>query len=147
MKSTIIALLSLSALALSPVCAAPAKSAPSDRKAATKSSANSATKDQLTPGQAGARTLVDKLTPTQKSTMLNLLNKGTAQQLASIKGVSRTRAAAIEKARPFATIDEVILVNGIGKGTMSEIVSHARSLTSNKEKPSSSRAASKKKKS
>lgn len=79
--------------------------------------------------QTDASDLVSDLTTTQKSKMLTLLNEGTRQDLSAIKGISETRGTAIEKARPYDSIDEVILVKGIGEGTFSEIISHARSLT------------------
>ncbi len=92
--------------------------------------------EKTPPSQTGARELVAELTTTQKSKVLTLLNEGTPTELAVIKGVSKTRAAAIEKARPFESIDEVILVSGIGKKTISEIVSHARGLTAQKKRSS-----------
>ena len=70
--------------------------------------------------------------------MLVLLNEGSAKDLSAIRGISSTRAAAIEKARPFKTIDEVVLVRGIGKTTFGEVIEHARSLTQRRSSSSSS---------
>ncbi|MCB1237615.1 MAG: hypothetical protein KDM91_21295 [Verrucomicrobiae bacterium] len=87
--------------------------------------------------QVRAKQLVDNLTDAQRTRMLALLNEGTARDLAGIKGIAKTRGAAIEGARPFLSIDQVILVEGIGETTFGRIVEHARALTT-----SSSRKAS-----
>lgn len=139
MKAQIIAVLTLSALALTPAIGAPKKmSAPAKSKASSAQSASPAQENKLSAAQIGAKQLVAELTTTQKSKMLTLLNKGTAEDLTVIKGISKTRSAAIEKARPFESIDEVLKVRGIGRATMSEIVSHARSLTTSTRKSASS---------
>lgn len=119
---------------------ASSNSSPSASKRVTVS-AKSTKPEKMPAAQSGARKLVSDLTTTQKSKMLTLLNEGTTKDLSAIKGVSKTRGSAIEKARPYESIDEVILVKGIGKGTFSEIISHARSLTARR---SSSSSASKK---
>lgn len=136
MKTNIIALLALSALAVSPAFAAPRKMSASEDSKRAEAEASAETEEKLPRKQADARELVAELTAAQQSKLLTLLNEGSAQELAVIKGISRTRAAAIEQARPFGSIDEVVLVKGIGKGTMTEIVSHARALTTAKKKPS-----------
>ena len=91
--------------------------------------------------QRAAKQQVADLTTTQKSKMLVLLNEGSAKDLSAIRGISSTRAAAIEKARPFKTIDEVVLVRGIGKTTFGEVIDHARSLTQRRSSSSSSKTA------
>ena len=108
------------------------------KKTTTVSARTKAKPEKLPAAQSSAKKLVTDLTTTQKSKMLTLLNEGTVMDLAVIKGVSKTRSAAIEKARPFESIDEVILVKGIGKGTFAEIISHARSLTARRSSSSSS---------
>ena len=79
--------------------------------------------------QVKAKEKVDDLTTTQKGKMLTLLNEGSETELATIRGISSTRAAAIEKARPFENIEEVVLVRGIGETTFAQVIDHARSLT------------------
>ena len=141
MKIQTLALAALCTLLLAPPsggAAATKKTSSSEsRKSASTSEKTAKTAktkkaERIPAAQAGARKLVSDLTTTQKAKMLTLLNEGSAGDLSLIKGVSETRGAAIEKARPFETLDEVILVNGIGKGTFAEIISHARSLTARK---------------
>ena len=93
--------------------------------------------------QREAKEQVADLTTTQKSKMLILLNEGDTERLAMIKGISTTRASAIEKARPFSSIDEVVLVRGIGESTFGEVIAHARSLTARRTGSSSSSSKSK----
>lgn len=80
------------------------------------------------------------LTTTQKSKLLTLLNEGATEQLALIKGISTTRATAIEKARPVSSIDEVVLVRGIGETTFGEVIAHARSLTARRSSSNSGKS-------
>ncbi len=90
--------------------------------------------------QRQAKEKIADLTTTQKSKMLVLLNEGDTEQLASIKGISTTRANAIEKARPFSSIDEIVLVRGIGETTFAEVIAHARSLTARRSSSSSAKS-------
>ena len=118
--------------------------APSKAKSSTASKSTSKkTKDPVAIAkppveQRAAKQQVADLTTTQKSKMLVLLNEGSAKDLSAIRGISSTRAAAIEKARPFKSIDEVVLVRGIGKTTFGEVIEHARSLTRRRSSSSSS---------
>ena len=136
MKSTIITTLALAALAFAPVSGAPKKeSAKTSSKAKASAPAKVEEKEsKLSREQEDARELVSELTTTQKTKMLSLLNEGETEELLVIKGISTTRAAAIDKARPFESIDEVVNVRGIGKSTFGEIISHARSLTARSKK-------------
>jgi len=114
------------------------KSSPSRSHSGKSSSKN--TSDQPSKEQRQAKEKVADLTTTQKSKMLDLLNEGDADQLTLIKGISTTRATAIEKARPFSSIDEVVLVRGIGQTTFAEVIAHARSLTARRSSSSSSKS-------
>jgi DNA uptake protein ComE-like DNA-binding protein len=79
--------------------------------------------------QSRARQLMADLTETQQEKLLAFLNEASIKDLDAIHGVSTVRGAAIEKARPFGGIDEVILVSGVGEGTFEEIVKHGKTLT------------------
>ena len=124
-------------------------STPAKTKTKTSTASKSASKATKEPvaiakppaEQRAAKQQVADLTTTQKSKMLVLLNEGSAKDLSAIRGISSTRAAAIEKARPFKTIDEVVLVRGIGKTTFGEVIEHARSLTQRRSSASSSKTA------
>lgn len=146
MKTNLITLAALCALILSPAFGAPKKTNTSSSKTVpAKAAPAKEDKDKISSKQAGARELVSDLTTTQKSKMLILLNEGSPEELSVIRGVSKTRAAAIEKARPFKTVDQVILVSGIGKGTFAEMIGHARGLTVKTKKAAPSASASSKK--
>ena len=123
-------------------------SSSSKSKTATTAKSSKTSKDPVAVAkppaeQVAAKQLVSDLTTTQKSKMLLLLNEGSAKDLSAIRGISGTRAAAIEKARPFKSIDEVILVRGIGKTTFGEVIEHARSLTQRRSSSSRSSSSSK----
>lgn len=69
------------------------------------------------------------LTPTQEDKLLGLLNRGSAEELTAISGISATRAQAIVSARPFQKVHDVIRVPGVGDATFSRIVKHGKTLT------------------
>jgi len=88
-----------------------------------------------------------KLTPTQKSKMLVLLNDGATNELEAIRGIGKIRAATLAKARPFKSIAQLINVRGIGDVVYSDLLAHAKSLTirrasspSSKKSPSGSKS-------
>jgi Holliday junction resolvasome RuvABC DNA-binding subunit len=66
------------------------------------------------------------LTGSQRTKLLNLLNEGDKKALLNIPGIGETRAAAIEKARPFADVTDVVKVEGVGDTTFAEMVAHAK---------------------
>ena len=67
---------------------------------------------------------VANLTPSQVDKVLALLNQGTKEELAAIKGVAGTRAESIVSARPFKSVDDLILVPGVGDVTVNRIVEY-----------------------
>lgn len=69
------------------------------------------------------------LTPAQEDKLLVLLNEGTVEELDAIPGVAATRADSIISARPFASVHEIILVEGVGSATFEKILAHGKSLT------------------
>ena len=62
------------------------------------------------------------MTPAQTTNLLKLANEGTPDDLQAIPGVGEIRAAALDKARPFKTADQLIMVDGIGEVTFDGIV-------------------------
>lgn len=108
----------------------PATTAVTKKKPATASSPAAANSPRRVPAkQSRARQLMADLTETQQEKLLAFLNEASVKDLDAIHGVSTVRGAAIEKARPFGGIDEVILVSGVGEGTFGEIVKHGKTLT------------------
>ncbi len=83
-----------------------------------------ATKDAEPP--AAARKAVDPLTPTEKTKLLKLLNEGDTAALTGLPGIGEGRAAAIQKARPFADPAELAEVDGVGLATLNGLVAHAK---------------------
>ncbi len=63
-----------------------------------------------------------KLTPAQTTNLLKLANEGTPAELQAIPGVGEVKAAALNKARPFKSADQLIMVDGIGEVTFDGIV-------------------------
>lgn len=75
---------------------------------------------------AQVEALAKTLTPSQRSSLLALLNRGNETMLLEISGIGTTRAAAIQRARPFDDVTDVVKVEGIGPATFAEMVAHAR---------------------
>lgn len=83
-----------------------------------------ATKDAGPP--VAARKAVEPLTPTEKTKLLKLLNEGDTAALTGLPGIGEGRAAAIQKARPFADPAELAEVDGVGLATLNGLVAHAK---------------------
>jgi DNA uptake protein ComE-like DNA-binding protein len=66
-----------------------------------------------------------KLNAMQKAKLLEIVNKGDDKALNDMPGVGMIKASQIKKARPFKSVDDLILVNGIGEKTFDEIVAWA----------------------
>ena len=79
--------------------------------------------------QLAAKKAAAKLTPPQKAKMLTLLNEGNVSDLVAIRGIGKSRAAALAKARPFKSVDQLANVKGVGEVLYTDLLSHAKSLT------------------
>lgn len=99
----------------------PAKPAPAKTTAGARPAASS-----KAPAKEKAE---NPLTPAQEDKLLVLLNEGTVEELDAIPGVAATRADSIISARPFASVHEIILVEGVGSATFEKILAHGKSLT------------------
>ena len=82
-----------------------------------------------TDRQLAAKQAANKLTSTQKTKMLTLLNEGNIGDLVAIRGIGKSRAAALAKARPFKSVDQMANVKGVGEAVYTDLLSHAKSLT------------------
>lgn len=88
------------------------------------------------PPPAQVDAVANTLTSAQRSRLLALLNQGDRKLLQDLPGIGEVRAMAIQKARPFADITDVVKVEGVGPGTFAGIVAHARSgFPQNAKKP------------
>ena len=76
-----------------------------------------------------AETAKLSLTETQENKLLTLLNEGTVEDLDAIPGIASTRADSIVSARPYGSVHEIILVDGVGNATFEKILAYGKSLT------------------
>lgn len=96
---------------------------------------------------AEAQAVAKTLTPTQKTKLLDLLNKGDAEALQTLPGIGPARAKEIVKSRPFENAVDLVKVDGIGDATLTDIVAHAKAgfpEADKKEAPKKKPAAKKK---
>ncbi|SKA97110.1 DNA uptake protein ComE [Prosthecobacter debontii] len=93
-----------------------------EAEAAAKKKAAAKVEAPSTEVEAAAKTL----TPTQKTKLMEILNKGDDAALQSLPGIGETRAKAVVKGRPFAEPLDLLKVEGIGDATFARIVSHAK---------------------
>lgn len=130
----------LTALALPSIAATSSKSSTSKSKSSASSSKSKAEQVESIPAeQVTAQKLAKDLTTTQESKLLVFLNEATLEELEIIRGISTRRGAAIEKGRPFDSVDEVILIAGIGESTFTELVKHGKTLTRSRSSSKTSR--------
>jgi DNA uptake protein ComE-like DNA-binding protein len=78
------------------------------------------------PSASEAEAITKSLTPSQKTKLMDIVNKGDDAALTSLPGIGATRAAAIKKARPVAGPEDLIKVEGIGESTLKGMVDHAK---------------------
>lgn len=69
------------------------------------------------------------LTESQEGKLLTLLNEGTFEDLDAIPGIAATRADSIVSARPYGSVHEIILVEGVGNATFEKILAYGKTLT------------------
>ena len=68
----------------------------------------------------------EKLTPAQRTKLLDLVNKGDTKAVQEIDGVGEGKAANIIKDRPYTSVEDIIMVDGIGEGTFEKIIKFAK---------------------
>lgn len=69
-----------------------------------------------------------ELTPAESARLLALLNQGSAEELADIPGIAKTRALSITKARPFKEVGDLLLLDGVGTATFAKVLAHGKTL-------------------
>ncbi|MCB1229056.1 MAG: helix-hairpin-helix domain-containing protein [Verrucomicrobiae bacterium] len=132
MKHLILTPLAIAAVLALPTFAATTKmsSAKSGNPRSTSTTQSKSMEVQKVPAkQEAAQKLAKDLTSTQETKLLTFLNEASVKELTVVRGISTRRGDAIEKARPFKTVDEVILVAGIGESTFAQLVKHGKTLT------------------
>ena len=145
MKKSLIAALSLSLLsqfvlaepkkpALEPT-AKPAAAKPEAKKEDPKVAKKSVKKTMEKPEELSesdkalvesAKKQSEKLTPAQRTKLLDLVNKGDTKAVQEIDGVGEGKAANIIKDRPYTSVEDIIMVDGIGEGTFEKIIKFAK---------------------
>jgi DNA uptake protein ComE-like DNA-binding protein len=71
---------------------------------------------------AAAKKQTDTLSSAQKTQLLELLNKGDTKALGEINGIGTKRAATIIAKRPYATVEDLALVDDIGTKTFTNVI-------------------------
>lgn len=66
-----------------------------------------------------AKKQAEKLMPAQRTRLLDLVNKGDAKSMQEIDGVGGGKAANVIKDRPYTSVEDIIMVDGIGLKTSS----------------------------
>jgi DNA uptake protein ComE-like DNA-binding protein len=76
--------------------------------------------------QDSAAKMAAKLTPTQNAKLLKALNSGDSSTLQEIDGLGEAKAGNVIKKRPYAKVEDVIMVDGIGEATFGNMVAWAK---------------------
>ncbi|MFD0892239.1 helix-hairpin-helix domain-containing protein [Luteolibacter ambystomatis] len=111
--------------------AAPAAPAADKKKEEAKPGESAADKELLAHAAKSSATLTEP----QKAKLLDIANTGDDKALEAIPGVGDKKAANIKAARPLKTVDDLILVKGIGEKTFDGIVKWAAGDFKAEEKP------------
>lgn len=86
---------------------------------------NGVTKKEEKPS-GRAKVAARSLTSAQRYRLLEMLNEGTESTLRSLPGIGATRALAIQKARPYIEVIDLLKAEGVGEQSLVDIVAHAR---------------------
>ena len=119
-------------VSVQPIAAEPAKKGSS--KAEVSEKAKSADEKKV----EAAKKITGDLTPTQEKKLLEILNEGDEKAITALPGLGESRAKALMKKRPIKDPAELILIDGIGEGTLKDIVAHMKGKKSSSTKKSSS---------
>lgn len=74
--------------------------------------------------QPAIQQLIMALPEAQRAQLLQTLNQGTHDELLALPGIAETRSKAIQTARPFASVEDLLRVPGIGAGILMRILKH-----------------------
>lgn len=127
---------------------APSKKSGSSKATGSKKDSKASTADDLAKArmmklEAEAKKIASKLTTTQKSKLLALLNDGDQDKLTGIEGIGESRSEAIKDARPLKRVEDLQKVKGVGLKTFSDVVDHGKTLTRSRSSSRKSQSASK----
>jgi len=99
-----------------------AKDTAAEKKKEAKAAVPSAADKKLA---AEAKKETAKLTPAQNKKVLDLLNTGDEKAIEAVEGIGDVKAKAIVAKRPYAKVEDVVMVEGIGIETYKSILATA----------------------
>ena len=105
-----------------------------EKKGGKKSSVQSKTTETASKTGSTAKEVGKELTASQRTKLMDILNKGDEAALTSLPGVGPARAKAIVKARPLQDLEALLAVDGMGEATVADLVTHAKAGFPVKEK-------------
>ncbi len=114
------------------------KNSSSAAKESCKPTAEDLARARVVKLEAEAKKIAARLTPTQKSKLLAILNDGDTEKLTGIDGIGESRSHAIRDARPIKSVEDLQKVRGVGLKTFAGVVDHGKTLTRSRSSSSSS---------
>ncbi|MGI9239372.1 MAG: hypothetical protein ACR2RV_01145 [Verrucomicrobiales bacterium] len=97
-----------------------------------RTSAEDRARDRIGKFEQEARKIASRLSTSEKKTLLALINQSETGELAAIRGIGKSRSAAIEKARPIESIEALPEIKGVGLKTLEGVVDHGKSMHAQK---------------
>ncbi len=98
------------------------KEAPAKEEKATKEKKPASPENSNEATLAAAKKQTDTLTASQKTKLLELLNKGDTKAIQEINGIGEKRATTIISKRPYSTVEDLALVDDIGEKTFTNVI-------------------------
>ncbi len=86
-------------------------------------------RDRIGKLEQEAKKIAAQLSSSEKKKLLALINDSKTGELATIRGIGKSRSIAIEKARPIESIEDLPKVKGIGLKTLADVVDYGRGVT------------------
>ena len=102
------------------------------RRKPRRTSAEDRARDRIGKFEKEAKKIAARLSPSEKKTLLALINDSETGELAVIRGIGKSRSAAIEKARPIESIEALPEIKGVGLKTLADVVDHGKSMDTGK---------------
>ena len=85
-------------------------------------------RDRIGKLEQEAKKIAAQLSSSERKKLLALINDSKTGELATIRGIGKSRSTAIEKARPIESIEDLPKVKGIGLKTLADVVDHGRGV-------------------
>ena len=98
------------------------------KSAAAAAAAEDRARDRIGKLEQEAKKIAAQLSSSERKKLLALINDSKTGELATIRGIGKSRSTAIEKARPIESIEDLPKVKGIGLKTLADVVDHGRGV-------------------